>query len=358
MATTTTRRKKEAVPAAASMERLAGDFNTAGKQLVILDYIRHRDAGLRVTFDEWAAVAARMHAADKVSSPSRMLAGYAATFEIPEDEQTEILIGYITLLADEAGLAFGDYLAALFPDAAPFAAAAPEAAPAAVPAAATEAAPEPAAEPAPAAAEAAPAAAPPKLRTGAKPGTRTDPPPGSAPRTRRAPGTAAKPPEAVPLAGRRVAYKTGDGKVIYAVCVQEHGDAVDVVDDKGDSWTNIKKALVKLDDGPIVWTITKAQHDMIAKMTKPGRGLWPDREEHDVLFELTRRVAPDKLCVVTVHNADPQPYVDAYVYDEAPAEGEINTPFEHVPPDDIAADYTFEVPGVGTIPAQVVVVAR
>jgi hypothetical protein len=90
-------------------------------------------------------------------------------------------------------------------------------------------------------------------------------------------------------------------------------------------------------------------------MTRKGCGLWPDHDEDDVLFELVRRVSPDKLCVVTIHNAMPQPFVDAYVFDESAGEGEVNTPFEHAPPASIVSEYLFEVPDVGNIPARVLV---
>jgi hypothetical protein len=336
MATTTRKKKPEAerITAAVSLAKLE-DFNTAGVQQVLLEFIRHRDAGLRVPFDEWVDIQVQLHKNDKTNSPSRMLAGYAQKFDLSEADQTEVLTAYIDELANTPDLGFADALVAMFPDAEPEG---------------------PAADPI---GDVTPwelsADEHDELSERLERDDVKEKPTGDAkPQTRRRRSTQARPAAEVAMLNRRVVYKTNEGRVVFGICTVD-GEKITMVDDAGDEWTNIRQDAVRIDDGPVVWAITKAQLGQVEQMTKPGRGLWPDCEEHDPLFELARRVSPDKLVVVAVHNAQPEPFVDAYVFDESAGEGENAVPFEHEPVDSIVAEYQFEVPGVGRVPARVVV---
>jgi hypothetical protein len=322
------------------------NINEPRKQLLLLDYIRHRAAGFPLPFDVWAPASLRLDEVDRGITPSQMLANYTETFAVPPEHHTDILIGYADLVMDAPDLTFGAYLAQLFGEDLyhPPATMAEPRAPAAVngPVAAV-AEPAPAPEPA--------RSKHPGDRPGPKPGTRTE---GSS-RTRRPPGATKKEAGTADLTNSRVVYKTTNGKVVYGVCVRDDGGTVDIIDDIKDDWRGIRRDLVKPETGPVVWTISQEQYAEIREMLAKDRGLWPGADEHAILFELVRRVAPSLLVVVTVHNDETEPFVDAYVYDEAAADGENDVPFEHRPVADIAGDYLFSVPGIGDIPARVVV---
>jgi hypothetical protein len=337
MATTTKKKKPEAerIAVASSLTKLK-DFNTPGVQQVLLEFIRHRDAGLRVSLDEWVDIQVRLKENDRSDSPSRLLAGYVKSHDMSDFDQTEALIAYIDELANTPDLAFGEALAAMYPDAEPEGSAADptnDGDPQDLSAAEHDELTERLARE--------------EMKEEAAGDAKSQ--------ARRRRPAAARPAAEVAMLNRRVVYKTAEGRVIFGICTVD-GEKVTIVDDAGDEWTNVRRDAVRLDDGPVTWTITKAQLGQVEQMTKPGRGLWPDRDEHDPLFELARRVSPDKLVVVAVHNAWPEPFVDAYVFDESAGDGDNSVPFEHEPVESILSEYQFEVPGVGRVPARIVVV--
>jgi hypothetical protein len=148
-----------------------------------------------------------------------------------------------------------------------------------------------------------------------------------------------------------------DGAVIYGIVTKDDGTVVTLLDDAGAEWTSVDRKLVRAETGPIVWTIDKPTDQLIRRMTVKGRGVWTEVGAHhdDVLFELVRRVTPTVLCVVNVHNAKPEPYIDAFVYDESAGVDDNPVVFELKPRDQIAGDYLFKVPGLGDVAAKVVV---
>jgi hypothetical protein len=329
------------VPALKSLRKLAGS-NAAGKQHALLEYIRFRGAGMNVAFDIWLDV---YIASNRDPSPSQVFAPFVEAQRLDDEEQVVVLLGYVDKLNVEPDLGFGNFLQAEFGD------------PTVEPVADDHTDDD-------------------SMQVGTEPDEpeREDEPPeedstGEAEDGPEAEEPAPEPPVAKPaarrrqaaatqdLVGSRVACRMPDGAVIYGIVTKDDGTVVTLLDDAGAEWTSVDRKLVRAETGPIVWTIDKPTDQLIRRMTVKGRGVWTEVGAHhdDVLFELVRRVTPTVLCVVNVHNAKPEPYIDAFVYDESAGVDDNPVVFELKPRDQIAGDYLFKVPGLGDVAAKVVV---
>jgi hypothetical protein len=312
--TARTAKAKSAPATGDTLERLT-TFNVPQKHLVMLDYIEARMAGDARPFADFAAVAEAQWRRDPLERPAALLADYKGKFDLDEDEETQLLIAYLDRVAasPKAAPPFGEFLAECFADPTTMAYAEPQ--------------PEP--QPAP-------------------PMPQPEQP---------APQPEQPEPEPTPssLAGRRVFYKADDGRTIRAVCVRDADGVLDLVDDARRAITGVDPLRVTPDDGPVTWGLSRERADEAIALLK-HRGPVPEKADRENLFFLARRVTPDHRCIVAIVNSAGGPYVDAYVYDDAAPDGAVAFVSDVAdPPKGLFGAYVFQVPGLGDVPAQVVV---
>jgi hypothetical protein len=309
--------------------------------LCMVDYLRYRDAGLNLPFAAYAPIWAAAQA-NGVPSPAQLLGAAAKQYGLSEADQCTLLQGYIDVSSVGPPIRLDEFIDAII-NAPP----------------GQEPAPTPQ-EPAPAPQE--PAPAPQEPATGALPQEAAPEPAQTQAVAEQAPRRTRRPPGRVAAAvarstnlGRRVVYRAENGRVIRGVVTSESSDTVSFVDDAGEPWSNVAESIVEFDDGPVSWSISKADAGTYEKMLAKGRGLWPDRGNDEVLMELLRRVAEKLVVVVSIRNALPAPYVDAFAYDESA--GNIESAYVAIlpPSDTLLKDYVFEIPGLGRVEAKIIV---